>query len=110
MWLTIATRLQFPVSTTYSIVSSVMGVGIAVGGFDAPNWGWNGGDGIAAIFIGLVAAPGISAGFAAVVYAFVKWGVLTRKDPLKWALWTSPAWFFIATAVMSTLRARHTVR
>lgn len=41
IWLTIATRMSWPVSTTYSIVSAITGVGIAVGGFDAPHWGWN---------------------------------------------------------------------
>lgn len=51
-WLSIATRLSWPVSTTYSIVSSVIGVGIAAGGFDAPAWGWNKGKGVATIFAG----------------------------------------------------------
>jgi sodium-dependent phosphate transporter len=58
--------MGWPVSTTYSIVSAVAGVGIAAGGFDAPNWGWNGGKGLGAIFGGLVIAPALAAGFAAV--------------------------------------------
>lgn len=42
-WLMICTRLSWPVSTTYSIVSALAGVGVAVGGKDAVQWGWNGG-------------------------------------------------------------------
>lgn len=53
-WLTIATRASWPVSTTYSIVSAVVGVGIATGGWDAPRWGWNGAKGLAAIWAGMV--------------------------------------------------------
>lgn len=51
-WLTVATRFSWPVSTTYSIVSAVIGVGIATAGWDAPAWGWNGGKGVATIFAG----------------------------------------------------------
>ena len=52
VWLTICTRYSWPVSTTYSIVSAIAGVGVALGGIVAPNWGWNGGKGIATIFAG----------------------------------------------------------
>lgn len=44
-WLMFATIKKWPVSTTYSIVSALLGVGVATGGWDAPRWGWNGGKG-----------------------------------------------------------------
>ena len=53
-WLMIATRYGWPVSTTYSIVSAVAGVGVAVGGADSVNWGWNDGKGLATIFAGII--------------------------------------------------------
>ena len=60
VWLTIATRLQFPVSTTYSIVSAIAGVGIALGGWDAPQWGWDNAHGLGAIFaVSGVPSPGL---------------------------------------------------
>ncbi|SFV61083.1 Probable low-affinity inorganic phosphate transporter [hydrothermal vent metagenome] len=39
LWLTLATILKAPVSTTHSIVGGVMGAGIAAGGFDIVSWG-----------------------------------------------------------------------
>jgi PiT family inorganic phosphate transporter len=38
LWLTLATMLKAPVSTTHSIVGGVMGAGIAAGGFDIVSW------------------------------------------------------------------------
>lgn len=52
VWLTVATRMSWPVSSTYSIVSALAGVGVAIGGPNAPNWGWNNGKGLATIFAG----------------------------------------------------------
>ncbi|KAK7035372.1 hypothetical protein VNI00_011903 [Paramarasmius palmivorus] len=99
VWLSIATRRSWPVSTTYSIVSAIAGVGVAVGGPNAPNWGWNGGKGLATIFAGLIIAPAISAGFGSAVYLLIKFVVLKRKNPTKWALATSPFFFFLVGAV-----------
>ncbi|NEW61136.1 inorganic phosphate transporter [Sulfurovum sp. bin170] len=39
LWLTLATMLKAPVSTTHSIVGGVMGGGIAAGGFAIVSWG-----------------------------------------------------------------------
>lgn len=44
-WLMFATYMSFPVSTTYSIVSAVAGVGVAVAGADQVQWGWNNANG-----------------------------------------------------------------
>ncbi|HHD81617.1 MAG TPA: inorganic phosphate transporter [Campylobacterales bacterium] len=38
LWLTLATALKAPVSTTHSIVGGVMGAGIAAGGFMVVSW------------------------------------------------------------------------
>jgi sodium-dependent phosphate transporter len=37
-WLMIATKKGWPVSTTYSLISSLIGVGVATGGSPAVNW------------------------------------------------------------------------
>lgn len=52
--LMIATRYSWPVSTTYSIVSALAGVGVAVAGKDAVAWGWNNGEGLVTIFAGFI--------------------------------------------------------
>lgn len=94
-----ATYMAFPVSTTYSIVAAVAGVGVAVAGADQVQWGWNGGKGLGAIFAGLGMAPAIAAAFASIIYLLVKFVVFMRKDPVRWAIWTGPFFFFTAAAV-----------
>ncbi|ADV21575.1 solute carrier family 20 (sodium-dependent phosphate transporter) [Cryptococcus gattii E566] len=100
-WLMIATRKGWPVSTTYSIVSALAGVGVALDGPGAVNWGWNNGKGIATIFAGFGIAPGISAGFGATVYLITKYAVLKRKDPLKAGLIMSPIYFFTVAVILT---------
>ncbi|PBK80826.1 sodium:inorganic phosphate symporter [Armillaria gallica] len=100
-WLMIATRNSWPVSTTYSIVSAIAGVGVAVGGKDAVQWGWNNGSGLATIFAGFIIAPGISAGFAAVIYMLTKYCVLLRKNSLRAGFATVPVFFFGVTAILT---------
>lgn len=100
-WLMIATRNSWPVSTTYSLVSALMGVGIATAGWDAPQWGWNGSKGLAAIWAGMAIAPSIAAGFAAVVYLITKFAVLDRENSIKKAMYMSPVYFFVVTAVLT---------
>lgn len=94
-----ATYMSFPVSTTYSIVSAVAGVGVAVAGANSVQWGWNDGKGLGAIFAGLGLAPALAGAFAAVLYLLVKFVVLVRKDPVRWAIYTGPFFFFTAAAV-----------
>lgn len=38
----------------FSVIAAVTGVGVALGGGDAVNWGWNNGKGLATIFSGLI--------------------------------------------------------
>lgn len=100
-WLTIATYKGWPVSTTYSIVSSLAGVGVALGGADAVQWGWNDGKGLGTIFAGFGIAPGIAAGFGAVVFLITKYAVLKREDSVRAAMIASPVYFFGVTAILT---------
>lgn len=100
-WLMIATRYSWPVSTTYSIVSALAGVGVALGGPNAVQWGWNNGKGLGTIFAGFGIAPGIAGGFGAIIYLITKWVVLVRNDPVKWGLYFSPFYFFTVTAILT---------
>jgi sodium-dependent phosphate transporter len=93
------TYMSFPVSTTYSIVSAVAGVGVAIAGADRVVWGWNNGKGLGAIFAGLVIAPALAAGFGAAVYLLIKFVVLARKDAVRWSIYTGPFFFFLTSAV-----------
>lgn len=105
-----------------TVVSAIAGVGVAVGGKDAVQWGWNNGSGLATIFAGFIIvrllcsnetslsssgtqcvsqAPGISAGFAAVIYMLTKYCVLLRKNSLRAGFATVPVFFFGVTAILT---------
>lgn len=100
-FLAFATRMSWPVSTTYSIVSAIAGVGVAIGGKDAVTWGWNDAKGLASIYSGIFIAPAIAGGFGAAVYLITKFVVLVRKDPVKTGLFFSPFYFFTVAAVLT---------
>lgn len=99
IWVMWCTRHSAHVSSTYSLISSIAGVGIAVTGAKGVQWGWNGGKGLGAIFAGLGMAPVISGCFAAIIFMLIKMVVHVRKSPVNWAVWTSPFFFLIAGTV-----------
>lgn len=98
-WVMWCTKHNAHVSSTYSLISSLAGVGIATVGASQVQWGWNGGQGLGAIFAGLGMAPTIAGVFASVIFLLVKYVVHVRKNPVQWAVWTSPFFFLIAGTV-----------
>ncbi|KAH7248162.1 phosphate transporter [Fusarium solani] len=99
IWVMWCTRNNAHVSSTYSLVSSIAGVGVATAGASQVEWGWNGGQGLGAIFAGLGMAPAISGCFAAIIFILLKFVVHARKNPVPWAVWTSPFFFLIAGTI-----------
>ncbi|KAG5953101.1 hypothetical protein E4U53_006892 [Claviceps sorghi] len=99
LWVQWCTRHSAHVSSTYSLISSIAGVGVATVGASGVQWGWNHGKGLGAIFAGLGMAPAISAVFAAIIFMLIKLVVHVRKNPVPWAVWTSPFFFLIAGTV-----------
>jgi len=99
-WLTIATSIGLPVSTTHCIVGAVVGMGIAAVGVDGVTWGWNG-KGVAQICASWVIAPAIAGAFAAVVFTITKYGVLKRNNPLRWGLIMVPIYFAFTSAILT---------
>ncbi|KKA26315.1 hypothetical protein TD95_001755 [Thielaviopsis punctulata] len=98
-WVMWCTRHNAHVSSTYSLISSLAGVGIATVGASKVQWGWNEGSGLGAIFAGLGMAPVISGCFASVIFMLIKVFVHMRQNSVRWAVWTSPAFFLIAGTV-----------
>ncbi|KAJ4113627.1 hypothetical protein NW765_011232 [Fusarium oxysporum] len=99
IWVMWCTKHNAHVSSTYSLISSLAGVGIATVGASKVEWGWNGGQGLGAIFAGLGMAPAIAGCFGAIIFSLVKWVVHVRKNPVPWAVWTSPFFFLIAGTI-----------
>ena len=100
VWQMIATAKAWPVSSSYSIVSALMGAGVALD-HRAVNWGWGGGNGLAVIWAGMGVAPLVAALFASAIYLFTKYAVLVRSDSLRCGLWVSPVYFFTVAAVVT---------
>lgn len=98
-WVMWCTRHSAHVSSTYSLVSAVAGVGVATVGASKVQWGWNKGKGLGAIFAGLGMAPAISACFGAAIFLLIKFIVHVRKNPVPWAVYTSPFFFLIAGTI-----------
>ncbi|KAH9876591.1 hypothetical protein J1614_003722 [Plenodomus biglobosus] len=99
IWVMWCTKHSAHVSSSYSLISSVAGVGVAVAGASQVKWGWNKGKGLGAIFAGLGMAPAASAIFGAIIFMLIKLTVHLRKNPIPWAIWTAPFFFLIAGTV-----------
>ncbi|EDU49395.1 PitA Phosphate sulfate permease [Pyrenophora tritici-repentis] len=99
LWVMWCTKHSAHVSSSYSLISSVAGVGVAVAGASNVQWGWNKGKGLGAIFAGLGMAPAASACFGAIIYMLIKLTVHLRKNPIPWAIWTAPFFFLVAGTV-----------
>lgn len=96
-WLTLATRIGAPVSTTHSIVGGIIGAGIAANGAGGVHWGW---DGFAKIIASWFIAPAVAGGFAAILYLITKYTVLERKNSLRNALYIIPFYFALTAGVL----------
>ena len=96
LWLTLATMLKAPVSTTHSIVGGVMGAGIAAGGFAIVSWGTMG-----KIAASWVISPVLGGLIAAGFLYIIKSEILHKDDRLAAAKKIVPilvsvmAWAFI---------------
>lgn len=96
-WLTIATRLGAPVSTTHSIVGGIIGAGIAANGAENIHWGW---DGFSKIVASWFIAPCVAGGFAAVVFLITKYAILERRNSLRIALYAIPIYCALTAGVL----------
>lgn len=77
IWLTIATSIGMPVSTTHSIVGGTIGAGIAASGASGVVWGWKG---VSQIIASWFIAPVLAGVIAAVIFLISKYCVLEIKS------------------------------
>lgn len=76
-WISVATWLDAPVSTTHSVVGAIAGAGIATLGWDSVHW-----PALARIALGWVVSPLVAGGLAAALLASLHRHVLDRDDPI----------------------------
>ncbi|KAF4975150.1 hypothetical protein FZEAL_8027 [Fusarium zealandicum] len=109
-YLTFATKLGFPVSTTHSILGGVLGMGVGSLGGTGITWiGYkdNGTvdiqQGVVQVFLAWIIAPMLSGFFGALIFTFTKYGVLLRKNPAMRGLILVPFYFWLTASLIVML-------
>ncbi|KAK9762872.1 hypothetical protein K7432_010966 [Basidiobolus ranarum] len=90
LWVIFGTRNGWPVSTTHSIVSAIIGVGISAFGVDSVDWSYNG---VAKIVTSWFISPVAAGIIASIIYMVTKIFVLARSDSFERGLRAIPFYF-----------------
>lgn len=100
VWLHLATFLGLPVSTTHSIIGSVAGFGLLVGGSSAVQWG-----NLGAVVLSWIVSPVAGGIVGWLTFTFIKRTVLSRWNPVNAARTIVPILIFpvAVTLVLSVL-------
>ncbi|KAI6896550.1 hypothetical protein D0869_12875 [Hortaea werneckii] len=97
-YLTFATKIGLPVSTTHCILGGVLGMGVAAVGADGVNWGMKG---VSQVFLAWVIAPVIAGAFGSIIFTISKLTILKRKDSLRAGLIMLPIFFAFTAGVLT---------
>jgi len=89
-----ATALEYPISTTHTIVGSIVGFSLAAHGFSSVNWNT-----CIKIFVSWVASPGITGLLAFIMFFSLRKIVLESNNPYPRAVATYPVVLFGAVAL-----------
>ena len=96
VWLTVASRFGWPVSTTHSIVGAIVGFAWAAIGIEAIHF-----DKVAQIAASWVVSPLMSGSIAFLLVLSVRWLILDREDPDKQARIFVPFYIFLTALNIS---------
>ncbi|KAH6680006.1 phosphate-repressible phosphate permease [Plectosphaerella plurivora] len=108
-YLTFATKIGFPVSTTHSIMGGVIGMGVAAVGADNVIWVAEGkgtakiSSGVVQVFMAWIIAPVLSGIFGAIIFTITKYIVLLRTNPVMKGLFMVPIYFGITGGLIAML-------
>jgi sodium-dependent phosphate transporter len=109
IYLTMATKFGFPVSTTHSIMGGVIGMGVASVGASGVQWVGSGpgtgaiNGGVVQVFLAWIIAPGLSGAFGAIIFLITKYGVMLRENPVWKAFFLVPVYFGITACLLVML-------
>lgn len=96
VWLSVATKFGWPVSTTHSIVGAIVGFAVVAAGVDAVNWG-----AVGKIVASWVTSP-LTAGLLAFSYfKLLQKLILSAEDPLERTKQAGPILVFMTTFVLA---------
>ena len=95
VWLNLATFLGLPVSTTHSIIGSIVGFGLLVGGVSAIHWGKLG-----SVVMSWVVSPLCGGLIGWITFTFIKRTVLTSWNPVRAARRVVPILIFPVAVIL----------
>jgi len=95
VWLLVASKNGWPVSTTHSIVGAIVGFAIAAVGVDAVKW-----DKVGTIVVSWVISPLTAGIIAFFIFTSIKSLILIQDDPLERAKRYAPFYVFVAVALI----------
>jgi len=96
VWLQIASYFGWPVSTTHSIVGSVLGFGVVVGGLHAADWGK-----VGSIAASWVVSPLMSGTLAFLIFKLIRRLIYFNHQPIKAAKRVTPFIVFIVFFILT---------
>ncbi|MDX1561712.1 MAG: inorganic phosphate transporter, partial [Gammaproteobacteria bacterium] len=96
IWLLVASRFGWPVSTTHSIIGAIVGFAIIAFGTSSVEWGQ-----VATIVASWVISPLTAGLFAYLIFSSIQWLILRRPDPLERAKRYTPIYVFLTVALIS---------
>jgi solute carrier family 20 (sodium-dependent phosphate transporter) len=99
IFLTVATRYGFPVSTTHSMLGGLLGAAISSVGITKVNWGIQG---VSQVFLAWVVAPGIAGFLGAGLFVLTKVMVLVRKHAVRNAVISIPFYTFLTVGSVAS--------
>jgi sodium-dependent phosphate transporter len=110
LYLTMATKLGMPVSTTHSILGGVLGMGFGALGSGGIVWVGYKDDGsvdikagVIQVFLAWIIAPVLSGVAAAIIFLITKYGIMLRSNPTMKGLITIPLYFWLAGSLITML-------
>ena len=96
VWLTVASRFGWPVSTTHSIVGAIIGFAVVAIGFEAVHW-WD----VATIAASWVVTPILAGAISYVLVLSVQWLIFSKDNPDVYARRYVPVYIFAAVFMTS---------
>lgn len=96
VWLLLASRKGWPVSTTHSIVGAIVGFAVVAFGTASVEWAQ-----VATIVASWVISPLTAGVFAFIIFNSIQWLILRRPDPLERAKRYAPFYVMLTVALIS---------
>ena len=96
VWLTIASRFGWPVSTTHSIIGAIVGFALVSVGTEAVHW-----DGLGVIAASWVVSPLVSGVIAFILVSSVQRLIFDHENPAERARKYVPFYIFLAASIIS---------